>query len=77
MLNIYYIVYVNVLVTIIKNSLSLSLYAESNNIDGILMLIIDFEKAFDSISWKFMYHALYQFENIRVDYRVLSNQDHS
>ena len=35
-------------------------YAESNNIDGLLMLI-DFERAFDLISWKFMYHALYKF----------------
>ena len=35
-------------------------YAESNNIDGLLMLI-DFKKAFDSISWKFMYHTLYKF----------------
>ena len=35
-------------------------YTENNNIDGLLMLI-DFEKAFDSISWKFMYHTLYKF----------------
>ena len=27
------------------------------NIDGLLMLI-DFEKAFDSISWKFMYNTV-------------------
>ena len=32
-------------------------YTESKNIDGLLMLI-DFEKAFDSISWKFMYKTL-------------------
>ena len=31
-----------------------------NNIDGLFMLI-DLEKAFDSISWKFMYHTLYKF----------------
>ena len=30
---------------------------EHNNIDGLLMLI-DFEKAFDSISWRFLYKAL-------------------
>ena len=35
-------------------------YTEGNNIDGLLMLK-DFEKAFDSISWKFMYHTLYKF----------------
>ena len=32
-------------------------FAENNNIDGLLMLI-DFEKAFDSISWNFMYKTL-------------------
>ena len=32
-------------------------YTESKNINGLLMLI-DFEKAFDSISWKFMYKTL-------------------
>ena len=32
-------------------------YTEKNKIDGLLMLI-DFEKAFDSISWKFMYNVL-------------------
>ena len=32
-------------------------YTEDNKIDGLLMLI-DFEKAFDSISWKFMYLVL-------------------
>ena len=32
-------------------------YTEENEIDGLLMLI-DFEKAFDSISWKFMYNVL-------------------
>ena len=32
-------------------------YTEDNNIDGFLMLI-DFEKAFDSVYWKFMYNVL-------------------
>ena len=32
-------------------------YTEVNKTDGLLMLI-DFEKAFDSISWKFMYNVL-------------------
>ena len=32
-------------------------YTESKNITGLLMLI-DFKKAFDSISWKFMYKVL-------------------
>ena len=32
-------------------------YCENHNIDGLLMLI-DFEKAFDSVSWNFMYQVL-------------------
>ena len=32
-------------------------YTEKNKIDGLLMLI-DFEKAFDSISWSFMFNVL-------------------
>ena len=32
-------------------------YTEVKELDGLLMLI-DFEKAFDSISWKFMYNTL-------------------
>ena len=32
-------------------------YVESNNQPGLLMLI-DFEKAFDSISWRFLYNVL-------------------
>ena len=41
-------------------------YTEENNIPGLLMLI-DFEKAFDSISWSFVYKVLHFFgfgENI-------------
>ena len=36
-------------------------YTEDNKMDGLLMSI-DFEKAFDSISWKFMYLVLEKFE---------------
>ena len=35
-------------------------YTDQNNIDGQLMLI-DFKKAFDSISWKFLYQTLSYF----------------
>ena len=35
-------------------------FTESNNIPGLLVLI-DFEKAFDSISWKFIYKVLHYF----------------
>ena len=36
-------------------------YAEEKDISGIL-LIIDFEKAFDSVSWKFMDKVLEYFK---------------
>ena len=36
-------------------------YLEEKNIDGLLLLI-DFEKAFDSISWQFMYRILEFFQ---------------
>ena len=32
-------------------------YTEQKNLDGLIMLI-DFKKAFDSVSWKFMYKVL-------------------
>ena len=35
-------------------------YTESKNIPGLFMLI-DFEKAFDSISWSFIYNVLHFF----------------
>ena len=38
-------------------------YTDTENIDGLLMLI-DFEKAFDSISWKFMYNG----ENLSIGF---------
>ncbi len=36
-------------------------YVEKNNIPGLLLLI-DFEKAFDSISWKFIHKVLHYFQ---------------
>jgi hypothetical protein len=35
-------------------------YLEENNMDGLL-LFVDFEKAFDSIEWKFLQKALNSF----------------
>ena len=35
----------------------LMVYTEQKNIPGLLMLV-DFEKAFDSVSWKFLYKTL-------------------
>ena len=42
-------------------------YTEHNNIPGIILLV-DFEKAFDSISWKFMHHVL-DFFNFGPDFK--------
>jgi hypothetical protein len=47
-------------------------FTESNNIPGLLVLI-DFEKAFDSISWEFIYKVLNYFgfedyKNIKYKY---------
>lgn len=36
---------------------------EINNMPGLLMLI-DFEKAFDSVSWSFLFKVLYIFGNV-------------
>lgn len=36
---------------------------EINNLPGLLMLI-DFEKAFDSVSWSFLFKVLYIFGNV-------------
>lgn len=36
---------------------------EINNLPGLLMLI-DFEKAFDSVSWSFLFKMLYIFGNV-------------
>ena len=35
-------------------------YCEENDIDGIL-LFLDFQKAFDSVEWNFMFHVLKMF----------------
>ena len=51
-------------------------YAESNNINGLLVLI-DFEKAFDSISWSFMYKVLefFGFQTGLINWIKLFNTD--
>ena len=51
-------------------------HTEENNQDGLLMLI-DFEKAFDSISWNFLYKALRFFnfgENICKWIKILNTE---
>ena len=50
-------------------------YTEVNKIPGLLMLI-DFEKAFDSISWSFIYKVLkfFGFGNYIIDWvKILNN----
>ena len=51
-------------------------FTEQHNIPGLLMLI-DFEKAFDSISWKFLYKvfAFLGFGNKFIDWLRLFNTD--
>jgi hypothetical protein len=36
-------------------------YLEENDTDGLLLSLVDFEKAFDSIEWKFLQKALNSF----------------
>ena len=51
-------------------------YAEKKKITGLLMLI-DFEKAFDSTSWKFMYNVLeaYNFDQKFIKWIKLFNTE--
>ena len=51
-------------------------FTEVKNIDGILLLI-DFEKAFDSLSWNFMYNVLsyFGFDDQLIDWIKLFNKD--
>jgi hypothetical protein len=42
------------------HSIDLMHYLEENDVDGLLLLV-DFEKAFDSIEWKFLQKALNSF----------------
>ena len=51
-------------------------YTENKNIPGLIMLI-EFEKAFDSVSWKFLYKALefYGFSETFIQWIKLFNND--
>ena len=51
-------------------------FTEVKNIDGILLLI-DFEKAFDSLSWNFMYKVLsyFGFDEQLIDWIKLFNKN--
>ena len=51
-------------------------YTENHNIPGLLMQI-DFEKAFDSVSWKFLYIVLesFGFDNDFIKWIRLFNTD--
>jgi hypothetical protein len=41
-------------------------YLEENDMDG-LSLLVDFEKAFDSIEWKFLQKALQGMYHLHID----------
>ena len=51
-------------------------HAEKQNLDGLLLLI-DFEKAFDSLSWTFLYNVLayFGFDNTFISWIKLFNTD--
>ena len=44
----------------IRTVLDLLDYTEKNNVEGLIMTI-DFEKAFDSLSWKYLFKAIESF----------------
>ena len=50
--------------------------AENKNLPGLLLLI-DFQKAFDSLSWKFLYNTLafFGFDKQFIDWITLFNND--
>ena len=54
----------------------LMVYTEQKNIPGLLMLV-DFEKAFDSVSWKFLYKTLnfFGFDHKFIKWIQLFNKD--
>ena len=51
-------------------------YTDNENIPGLLVLI-DFEKAFDSMSWSFIYKVLqfFGFGNTIIDWVKILNND--